>query len=131
MLRTTLRHVCPCCGLGELFAHGYTLRRECRVCGLDLEGRHGAHYGGPIALGYGIGGVLGLAVFALLSARFGFADWVVWATVAVVVVSIFATFRHCKAWWTWWLYRAGELRGGRPPQERTDRADARAAGPEP
>lgn len=117
MWRTTLHHVCPCCGRGALFARGYTLERECGVCGLDLEGRHGAHYGGPIALGYGIGGVAGLSVFALLATRFGFEDWVVWVSVGAVVVSILATFRHCKAWWTWWLYRSGELGEGRPPRD--------------
>ena len=72
-------------------------------------GRDGAHYGGPMALGYGIGGLSGIAVFMALFLRFGFEDWVVWASVAAVVLSILITFRHCKAWWTWGLYRTGQL----------------------
>lgn len=113
MLNTTWRGRCPRCGEGALFEGVWTLRLSCRSCGLDLRGRDGAHYGGPIALGYGIGGAVGLATFAALAAAFGFREWVAWVAVAAVVVSILLTFRHCKAWWTWWLYRAGELGGGR------------------
>ncbi|MDH3733862.1 MAG: DUF983 domain-containing protein [Gemmatimonadota bacterium] len=113
MFRTTLRHTCPACGEGELFAAGYRLNARCSACGLDLLGRDGAHYGGPIALGYGIGGIAGIGVFMILLLRFGFQTWVVWASVGTVVLSILATFRHCKAWWTWGLYRAGQL--GRGP----------------
>jgi len=118
MLRTTFRHVCPACGEGRIFASGYRLRRRCEVCHLDLEGRHGAHYGGAIALGYGIGGVAGLVVFAVLFWRWGFTTWVVVASFAAVALAILLTFRHCKAWWTWALWTAGELRGGRPPEAR-------------
>jgi len=136
MLRTTFRHTCPACGEGRLFASGYRMRPRCEVCRLDLEGRHGAHYGGPIALGYGIGGVAGLAVFALLFARYGFTAWVVVASFAAVAISILATFRHCKAWWTWALWAAGELRapagrsGGRRPagHDRRDEGGRGGAG---
>ncbi len=117
MLRTTFRGTCPSCGSGALFRGAYALHPACPACGLDLRGRDGAHFGGPIALGYGIGGVAGLVVFALLAARYGFAPWVAWVAVGAVVLSILAAFRACKAWWTWWLFRAGELgaRGRRRP----------------
>ena len=109
MLRTTFRHTCPACGEGRLFASGYRMEEVCAGCGMDLLGRDGAHYGGPIALGYGIGGVTGIVAFTLLLAAFGFHVWLVWATVAVVVGVILLTFRHCKAWWTWGLYRTGQI----------------------
>lgn len=80
---------------------------------MDLQGRDGAHYGGPIALGYAIGGLAGIAVFALLFGLVGFSTWVVVASMVTVVLSILATFRHCKAWWTWGLFVAGELGGSR------------------
>lgn len=113
MARTTLRGVCPSCGQGSIFRGVYELRSRCGECQLDLKGQDGAQFGGPMALGYGIGGLSGLAVFALLFGRFGFQTWVVWASVSVVVAAILLTFRHCKAWWTWWLFATGELRGGK------------------
>ncbi|MDX1393296.1 MAG: DUF983 domain-containing protein [Gemmatimonadota bacterium] len=113
MWRTTLRHRCPACGEGRIFASGYRLHTSCPACGLDLLGRHGAHYGGPIALGYSIGGITGIVVFTALFLRFGFEAWVVWVSVGAVVVSILLTFRHCKAWWTWGLYRTGQIGGRR------------------
>lgn len=85
------------------------MEEVCSECGLDLLGRDGAHYGGPIALGYGIGGVTGIVAFTLLLLAFGFHVWLVWATVAVVVGAILLTFRHCKAWWTWGLYKTGQI----------------------
>ena len=114
MLRTTLRHTCPACGEGRLFASAYRMNDRCSSCGIDLLGRDGAHYGGPIALGYGIGGMVGVAVFTALLLRFGFRPWIVWVTVAAVVLSVLSTFRHCKAWWTWGLYRTGQIGGRRP-----------------
>lgn len=113
MLRTSLLGRCPQCGEGSIFAGVYAIRSRCPRCQLDLVGQHGAHYGGPIALGYGIGGLAGLGTFALLFSRFGFQPWVVWTSVGAVVAAILLSFRFCKAWWTWWLYRAGELKGGR------------------
>ncbi len=115
VLRTTFYHRCPACGIGPLFARGYTLHRRCSACGLDLEGEHGAHYGGPIILGYATGGIVGLALFALLFRLFGYATWLLWATVAAVIGTIALTFRHCKAFWTWYLYATGELAPDREP----------------
>ncbi len=66
-----------------------------------------------MALGYGIGGLAGLGVFAILFSRFGFQTWVVWSSVAAVVAAILLTFRNCKAWWTWWLFTTGELKAAR------------------
>lgn len=109
MLRTTFRHTCPACGEGRLFSSAYRIAPTCSSCGLDLLGRDGAHYGGPIALGYGIGGVAGISTFMLLLLSFGFHTWVVWVSVVTVVLSILLTFRHCKAWWTWGLYRTGQI----------------------
>jgi len=113
MVRTTFRGWCPSCGKASIFRGVYTLRSQCSNCGLDLAGRDGAHFGGPMALGYGIGGLAGLGTFAFLFQRFGFQPWVVWSSVGAVVFAILSTFRNCKAWWTWWLFRVGELRGGR------------------
>lgn len=127
MWRTTFRHTCPACGEGRLFVSGYRLHERCRACNLDLTGRDGAHYGGPIALGYAIGGMAGLGVFGVLFALYGFSAWVVAASIAAVAISILATFRHCKAWWTWALYRAGELRGGRRRGDDRDPPGPRAA----
>lgn len=112
MLRTTLRHRCPACGRGHLFRSAYGLHRRCHECGLDLEGRHGAHYGGPIIFGYAVAGLTGLAAFGLLFWRFGYAAWVLWASVFAAAVALLSTFRHIKAHWTWWLWSVGELRRG-------------------
>ena len=73
-----------------------------------------------MALGYGIGTLIGLATFAGLAAAFGFRAWIAWATVVAVVLAILLTFRFCKGWWTWWLYRSGELRGGRRSADRRE-----------
>jgi len=108
-LRTTFHHRCPHCGEGPLFQGAYTLHTTCEACGADLEGLHGAHFGGPIILGYAVGGLAGLAAFALLFWRFGYAPWVLWTTLLVAVAAIVLTFRHCKAFWTWWLWVTGEL----------------------
>jgi uncharacterized protein (DUF983 family) len=64
MLRTTFLHRCPACGEGPLFRGSYALVQSCSACGLNLEGEHGAHYGGPIILGYGVSGLSGLTAFA-------------------------------------------------------------------
>ena len=113
MVRTTIRGRCPSCGESSIFRGLYALRSRCPSCHLDIAGKDGAHYGGPIALGYGIGGLAGVGTFALLFRRFGFQPWVVWISVGAVVLAILSTFRNCKAWWTWWLFRVGELKGGR------------------
>lgn len=111
MLRTTFRHRCPACGDGLLFRGSYALRERCSACGLNLKGEHGAHYGGPIILGYAISGFAGLAAFGLLYWRFGYAPWVTWSSVAAAALALLLTFRHIKAHWTWWLYSVGELKG--------------------
>ena len=96
-----------------MFRGAYQIRSRCPACNLDLVGKDGAHYGGPIALGYGIGGLAGMGAFAFLLSRFGFQPWVVWTSVGAVIAAILLTFRNCKAWWTWWLFTIGELKGGR------------------
>ena len=113
MLRTTFRHRCPACGEGPLFRGRYALHERCPACGLDLEGEHGAHYGGPIILGYTISGLTGLSVFALLFWRLGPAPWIIWIAALAAIISLLLTYRHIKAHWTWWLYSVGEL-GRRP-----------------
>lgn len=127
LARTTLRHRCPACGEGPLFRRAYALRDRCEACGLDLSGRHGAHYGGPLILGYTIGGTTGLLAFALLAAAFGFASWIAWVSMAAVVGSILVTFRHCKAFWTWWLYETGELGAETPSPSGVSGASAAPA----
>lgn len=109
LLSTTFRHRCPACREGKLFESGYALRNRCTVCGLDLEGEHGAHYGGPIILGYTVSGLAGLAAFFVLFQRFGYATWVLWASVLAAAGALLLTFRHVKAHWTWWLWSVGEL----------------------
>lgn len=112
MLRTTLTHRCPDCGRGELFRTRYRLHERCPECGLDLEGQHGAHYGGPIILGYTVTGLTGFGIFGLLVWRLGYAPWAIWASVAAAIIALLLTYRHIKAHWTWWLYSVGELRRG-------------------
>jgi uncharacterized protein (DUF983 family) len=120
LIRTTFAHRCPACGHGPLFRRGLTLHAACSACGLDLEGRHGAHYGGPIIMGYSVGGLTSLLVFALLFWRFGYAPWVLWVTLLAATTSVVLAFRHCKAFWTWWLYVTGELGGdGTERREQT------------
>ena len=114
MIRTTLRGACPSCGARTLFDGIYTLRDTCPECDQDLRGRDGAHYGGPIALGYGVGALAGFAALAALAATFGFHAWVAWVSVIAVILAILLSFRFCKAWWTWWLFHSGELGGGTP-----------------
>lgn len=112
LARTAFRHRCPACGEGELFREGYRIHDRCPNCGTDLRGRHGAHYGGPIVLGYTVGGVSGLAVLTLLGWLFGLQAWVIWASVAAVVLSILSTYRTCKASWVWFLYATDEIGDG-------------------
>ena len=65
-------------------------------------------------MGYAVGGLAGLAVFAVLFWRVGYAPWVLWVTLLAAVLAIVGTFRHSKAFWTWWLYVTGELGRGEP-----------------
>ncbi len=109
MLRTTFRWTCPSCGSGPLFRSGYDIHSACPDCNFDLTGRDGAHYGGPMVLGYAVGGLTGLVTFLVLFFTYGYRDWIVWTAVAMAVVSILGTYRHCRAWWTWLLFRTGEL----------------------
>jgi uncharacterized protein (DUF983 family) len=110
MVRTTFSHRCPACGRGPLFSSRFALRDRCPDCGLDLQGQHGAHYGGPIILGYAVGGITGLGTFAVLFLWMGYSAWVTWVSVGCAIVSVLLTFRHIKAHWTWWLYSVGELK---------------------
>jgi len=112
-LETAVHHLCPHCAAGALFERRYALKDHCEACGLDLVGRHGAHYGGAIILGYGIGALAALACFAGLYWWFGFFPRMGWIVGVVAVLSIVLTFRSCKAVYTWLLYRTGEL----PPPE--------------
>jgi uncharacterized protein (DUF983 family) len=109
LLRVSTRHVCPSCLVGPLFAHGYELNVSCPVCGLDLIGRDGAQYGGPMVLGYTLGGTVGLlTVLSVILVR-GSASAALWSGLAATVATIFLTWRHCKAAWTWLLFRTGQL----------------------
>lgn len=109
LARTTFQHQCPACGEGDLFSEGYRIHDRCPSCGTDLRGEHGAHYGGPIILGYTVGGLSGLVVLGVLGWRFGLRTWVIWTSVAAVVLSIFPAYRTCKAFWVWFLYATDEI----------------------
>ena len=109
LLRVSIRHVCPCCLEGPLFARGYEMNASCPVCGLDLIGRDGAQYGGPMVLGYTLGGTAGLLTVLIVLLIRGSFSVALWSGLAVTVATIFLTWRHCKAAWTWLLYRTGQL----------------------
>ncbi len=108
-LRVSIRHVCPSCLEGPLFARGYELNVSCQVCGLDLIGRDGAQYGGPMVLGYTLGGTAGLLTVLSVILLRGSAPAALWSGLAATVATIFLTWRHCKAAWTWLLFRTGQL----------------------
>lgn len=118
LARTALRHRCPACGEGELFREGYRIHDRCPACGTDLQGRQGAHYGGPIVLGYTVGGLTGLLTLTVLGWLFGFRPWVVWTSVAALVLSIFLAYRSCKAFWVWFLYATDEIGESREWRQR-------------
>jgi uncharacterized protein (DUF983 family) len=105
----TLRLVCPACLRGPLFRTRYELHEHCIECGQDLVGKDGAQYGGPMVLGYTLGGSAGLLTILLLFFLRGPSAWAVWAGLAVTMATVFLTFRNCKAAWTWLLYRTRQL----------------------
>lgn len=111
LLRVTLRLVCPACLQGSLFRKRYELYESCLECGQDLVGTDGAQYGGPMVLGYTLGGAAGIATALPLFHFLGPSEWAVWGALAVTIATIFLTFRQCKAAWTWLLYYTGQLPG--------------------
>ncbi len=111
LLQVSLSLVCPACLRGRLFRSGYELNERCTECGQNLIGTDGAQYGGPMVLGYTIGGAAGLLVAVLLFLRPGTAAWALPAGLIVTCVTVILTFRNCKAAWTWLLFRTGQLPG--------------------
>lgn len=109
--RVTLQHVCPACLRGPLFRNRYELHESCVECGQNLVGTDGAQYGGPMVLGYTLGGAAGVSTILLLFLLMGPSTWAVWAGLAITIVTVLLTFRHCKAAWTWLLYHTGQLPG--------------------
>jgi uncharacterized protein (DUF983 family) len=109
LLTVTLRLVCPACLRGPLFRKRYELHENCVACGQDLVGKDGAQYGGPMVLGYTLGGAAGLLTTLVLLLLLGPSAWAVWAGLFVTIATVFLTFRNCKAAWTWLLYRTGQL----------------------
>jgi uncharacterized protein (DUF983 family) len=127
--RTAFRHRCPACAEGRLFRGRYELFDRCSACGQDLAGVDGAHYGGPIVLGYTVAGVSGLGTVLVLWWRLGYATWQLWASIAVTCAAVFLTFRHCKAAWVWLLWATGQL-GGAPGDPFGDRDSGPGRGPD-
>lgn len=109
LLRVILRRVCPACMQGPLFRKGYELHECCTLCGQNLVGTDGAQYGGPMVLGYTLGGAAGIATALPLFLTFGPSAWAVWVAVFVTIATVLLTFRQCKAAWTWLLYRTDQL----------------------
>lgn len=107
--RTTFAHRCPACGRGPLFARGFRLHARCPSCDQELEGSDGAQYGGPIVLGYTVGGLAGLVAYLLLWLRFGDRNGILVAAGFVTVAAVLLSFRSCKAFWTWLLFVTGQL----------------------
>ena len=109
LLSVTLRLVCPACLLGPLFRQRYEFHDSCVECGQNLVGTDGAQYGGPMVLGYTLGGLAGVFTILLAFLIQGPSTWAVWVGLAVTILTVLLTFRHCKAAWTWLLYRTGQL----------------------
>jgi uncharacterized protein (DUF983 family) len=57
---------CPRCHAGKMFAHGFTMRQECRLCGLEFEKATG-----EITGGMGINTVVTLLVITASALIFG------------------------------------------------------------
>jgi uncharacterized protein (DUF983 family) len=57
---------CPRCHAGKMFAHGFTMRRECPICGLEFE-----KAAGEITGGMGINTVVTLLVITVGALVFG------------------------------------------------------------
>lgn len=115
-LLVTIRQRCPACGEGSLFERGLALRQGCLDCGLSFVGEDGAHYGGPVVISYGVGGIAALLTLAGWLQFGGLGRATVWVVLGIAVVSVVGSFRYSKAFWTWLLYHSGELGG-----ESTDR----------
>ncbi|MGW8283711.1 MAG: DUF983 domain-containing protein [Gemmatimonadota bacterium] len=115
LLQVSLSLVCPACLRGRLFRSGYELNERCAACGQNLVGTDGAQYGGPMVLGYAIGGTAGLLVAVLLFLLPGTAAFALPAGLFVTVVTVILTFRNCKAAWTWLLFRTDQLPGADGP----------------
>ena len=111
LLTVTVRLVCPACLHGPLFRKRYELHENCVECGQNLVGKDGAQYGGPMVLGYTLGGAAGLLTILALFVLRGPSAWAVWVGLSVTIATVFLTFRNCKAAWTWLLYRTGQLPG--------------------
>ena len=116
LFRVSLRHVCPACLRGDLFRRRYELNERCSECGQDLVGTHGAQYGGPMVLGYALGGAAGITVALPLFLIPATTAWAVPCGLLATIVTVLLTFGHGKAAWTWLLFHTGQLRepGNRP-----------------
>lgn len=110
-LIVTIRQRCPACRVGSLFERRLSMREVCPDCGLNLVGKDGAHYGGPVVISYGVGGIAALLTLAIWLQFGGLGRGTVWVVLGVAIVSVVGSFRYAKAFWTWLLYRSGELGG--------------------
>lgn len=113
--QVSLNLVCPACLGGRLFRSGYELNERCPACGQNLIGSDGAQYGGPMVLGYAIGGAAGVTVAFLLFLVPGTEGWALPAGLVFTFATVILTFRNCKAAWTWLLFRTGQLPGAGDP----------------
>lgn len=101
--------VCPSCLTGALFARGLEMNASCPVCGQDLAGRDGAQYGGPMVLGYTLGGTAGIVAVLLVLFLGGSYVGALWVGLGATVATVLLTWKHCRAAWTWLLFRTGQL----------------------
>ncbi len=78
---------------------------------MNFVGEDGAHYGGPVVISYGVGGIAALLTLAVWLQFGGLGRATVWVVLAVAVATVIGSFRYSKAFWTWLLYHSGELDG--------------------
>jgi uncharacterized protein (DUF983 family) len=108
-----LNNKCPHCGQGPLFDGWFSLAERCRVCGAVYE-RYEGSWTGPTVLGYGAGGVVGIALgFGLVVSGHYFPH----AEIVIALIAcgtVLLAYRFLKAWWMGWLYASGYIFPDKP-----------------
>lgn len=104
--RTVLRGRCPACGDAPMFSGFLALHERCSNCDLRFQTSSGAWLG-ALALGYGIGAIVALAV-AFLELWLGPIREAglhpVWTILAIALLATLAGYRWAKATWFALLY---------------------------
>ena len=99
---------CPRCRRGRMFARGFTMNRDCPICGMPFE-----QAGGEVTGGVGVNTVVTLLIITVCALVFGLNPAVplvplLIALAAFAIVFPIAFYRSSRGLWASFLYLTGD-----------------------